>query len=146
MKRLTDEQIVSACGLISINYRKIAEAQLTQDKADCDEYAAELRRYQEQKVKEAKDFVRAECEARIREICLDENGNDLRDVCTKCKAHIRAETLKEVIAYLEKEVAKTRERRIKIDITAPGYNFLVTEEMTLKTTVHALKEGLGEMP
>ena len=28
MERLTDEEIISACGLLSINYRKIAQAQL----------------------------------------------------------------------------------------------------------------------
>lgn len=29
---LTDEQIVSACGMLSINYRKVAQAQCDQDK------------------------------------------------------------------------------------------------------------------
>jgi len=48
-------------------------------------------------------IVRAECEAecekKIKELCLDENGNDGRDVCKVCEANIRAAVLKEIKEY-----------------------------------------------
>jgi len=52
------------------------------------------------KVKEAQrdasdKFKDAQCEARIFELTKDENGNDCRDLCQKCKEALIAEAVRE---------------------------------------------------
>jgi ribosomal protein L37AE/L43A len=46
-------------------------------------------------------------EATIKEFCFDENGNDSRDLCTKCKENIREAVFKEV-GLCDKCVDKVR--------------------------------------